>query len=72
MIFEFTSEGLKGQIPKLLKFSDNTLKGFYNLTFGNKDLKTSDIDDNVVSNNGDSEQVLAPVVSAVFAFTGSY
>lgn len=72
MVFEFTSEGSKGQIPKLIKFSETALKGFYNLAFGDKDLKTGDIDDNVVSNNGDSEQVLATVVSAVFAFTDSY
>jgi hypothetical protein len=69
MVFEFTSEGLKGQIPKLIKFSETSLKGFYNLAFGDKDLQTGDIDDKVVSNNGDSEQVLATVVSAVFAFT---
>ena len=30
MVFEFISEGLKGQIPKLIKFSETTLKGFYN------------------------------------------
>jgi len=69
MVFEFTSEGPKGQIPKLIKFSETTLKGFYNLAFGDKNLETGDIDDKVVSNNGDSEQVLATVVSAVYSFT---
>ncbi len=69
MVFEFTSEGPKGQIPKLIKFSETALKGFYNLAFGDKNLESGDIDDTVVSNNGDSEQVLATVVSAVFAFT---
>ncbi len=69
MVFQFTSEGTKGQIPKLIKFSETALKDFYNLAFGDKDLKTGDIDDNVVSNNGDSEQVLATVVAAVYAFT---
>jgi len=63
------SEGPKGQIPKLIKFSETTLKGFYNLAFGDKNNETGDIDDAVVSNNGDSEQVLATVVSAVYAFT---
>jgi hypothetical protein len=72
MVFEFTSEGPKGQIPKLIKFSETALKGFYNLAFGDKSLETGDIDDKVVSNNGDSEQVLATVVSAVFAFTDTY
>jgi hypothetical protein len=69
MVFEFTSEGPKGQIPKLIKFSETTLKGFYNLAFGDKNLETGEIDDTVVSNNGDSEQVLATVVSAVYSFT---
>lgn len=69
MVFEFSSEGPKGQIPKLIKFSETTLKGFYNLAFGDKNLETGDIDDAVVSNNGDSEQVLTTVVSAVYSFT---
>lgn len=69
MVYEFISEGTKGQIPKLIKFSETALKGFYNLAFGDKDLKTGNIDDTVISNNGDSDQVLATVVSAVYAFT---
>jgi hypothetical protein len=69
MVYEFISEGPKGQIPKLIKFSETTLKGFYNLAFGDKDSETGDIDDTVISNNGDSEQVLASVVSAVYVFT---
>ena len=68
-IFEFVSEGQKGSIPKLIKFSATTLKGFYNLAFGDKNLLTGEIDDKVVSNNGDSEKVLATIVSAVYAFT---
>jgi hypothetical protein len=32
-------------------------------------LETGEIDDEAISNNGDSEQVLATVVSAVLAFT---
>ena len=68
-VFEFISEGPKGSIPKLIKFSETTLKGFYNLAFGDKDLLTGEIDDKVVSNNGDSEKVLATIVSAVYAFT---
>ena len=69
MVYEFISEGSKGQIPKLIKFSETSLKGFYNLAFGDKDEFTGEIDDNVVSNNGDSEKVLATVVASVYAFT---
>lgn len=68
-IFEFVSIGPKGKIPKLIKFSETHLKDFYNLGFGDKDLKTGDIDDKVVSNNSDSEKVLATVVASVYAFT---
>ena len=69
MIFEFISEGTKGSIPKLIKLSETALKGFYNIAFGDKNLETGDMDDTVVSDNGDSEQVLATVISAVYAFT---
>jgi len=69
MVFEFTSEGPKGQIQKLIKFSETALNGFYNLAFGDKNIETGEIDDKVISNNGDSEQVLATIVSAVYAFT---
>ena len=68
-VFEFLSEGPKGNIQKLIKLSETALKDFYNLAFGDKDLLTGDINDQIVSNNGDSEKVLATVVSAVYAFT---
>ena len=68
-VFDFVSVGPKGEIPKLIIFSETHLKDFYNLGFGDKNLETGDIDDKVVSNNGDSDKILATVVSAVFAFT---
>ena len=71
-VYEFVSEGPKGQIPKLIKFSETALKGFYNLAFGDKNVNTGDIDDKIISNNGDSEQVLATVVAAVYSFTHTY
>lgn len=68
MVFEFVSEGPKGEIPKLIKYSETNLKDLYNLAFGDKNLKTGEIDDTIVSNNGDSEKALATVVSTVYAF----
>ena len=68
-LFEFISDGPKGKIPKLVKFSKTHLEEVYNLGFGDKDLITGEIDDLIVSNNGDSDKVLATVVSAVYAFT---
>jgi hypothetical protein len=70
--FEFTSEGTKGLIHKLVRFQQTNVKGIFNLAFGDKDSKTSNIDDEVISNNGDSEKVLATVVATVYAFTDQY
>lgn len=53
----------------MIKFSETAIEGVYNLAFGDKDLLTGEVDDNIVSNNGDSEKVLATVVSAVYSFT---
>jgi hypothetical protein len=72
MVFEFLSLGPNGNIPKLVKFSETNLKDLYNLAFGDKDLNTGDINDLAISNNGDSEKILASVVSAVYAFTDQY
>jgi hypothetical protein len=72
MVFEFLSEGPKGKIPKLVKFSETNYKDLFNLAFGDKDFKTGDIDDTVVSNNSDSEKVLSTVVSTIYAFTDKY
>jgi hypothetical protein len=69
MVFEFISEGTKGQIPKLIKYNETNLKDMYNLAFGDKNPETGEIDDKVVSNNGDSEKVLATVVATVYAFS---
>jgi hypothetical protein len=66
--YEFISEGSKGLITKRIQFTLVNRQGVYNLAFGDKDSVTGEIDDKVVSNNGDSEKVLATVVSAVFAF----
>ncbi len=66
--YEFISEGQKGLITKRIQFTLVNRQGVYNLAFGDKDPLTGEIDDKTVSNNGDSEKVLATVVSAVFAF----
>jgi len=72
MTFEFISEGSNGLIHKLVRFQPTNLKDVYNLAFGDKDIETGDIDDIVISNNGDSEKVLATVVATVYAFTDKY
>jgi hypothetical protein len=71
MVFEFTSEGPKGKIKKVVKYSETNLKDLYNLAFGDKD-DSGEINDNTISNNGDSDMVLSTVVATVYAFTDKY
>ncbi len=71
-IFQFVSVGRKGQIPKIVQYSETNLEGFYNLGFGDKDSQTGEIDDTVISDNGDSQKVLATVAATVYAFTEKY
>ena len=68
-VFNFVSEGPKGRVVKLIEIKETNLKDFYNLAFGDKDEKTGKINDAIVTNNNDTEKVLATVVSAVYAFT---
>ena len=72
LVYEFISEGPKGQIPKLVKFSETNLKGLFNLAFGDKDQHTGEINDTIISNNNDSEKVLATVVATLYAFTDKH
>lgn len=44
----------------------------FNLAFGDYDENAGGINDKIVTNNGDSEKVLATVASTVYAFTGRY
>lgn len=71
-IFEFISEGPKGDIPKLIEFTETNLSGFFNLAFGDRNKVTGKLDDKAITNNNDAEKVLATVVSAVYAFTDKY
>ncbi len=67
-VFEFTSEGSQGSIKKLIQFQETSEPNLYNLAFGDRNNETGEIDDIAVSNNGDSEKVLATVVSALIIF----
>lgn len=66
--FSFTSEGKNGKIEKVIRYEKIT-DDVFNLGFGDKDPITGKINDKVVTNNGDTEKVLATVVSTVFTFT---
>jgi hypothetical protein len=67
-LFEFISEGPKGLIRKVIQFEQTNEPNLYNLAFGDVNVQTNELDDLAISNNGDSEKVLATVVSALYSF----
>ena len=71
-LFEFVSEGKNGKIKKVVRYNETNLKGMYNLGFGDYDEDTGLISDTVVTDNGDSEKVLATVAATVWAFIEMY
>jgi len=71
-VFEFTSIGIKGAVKKLVQYTEMNIENYYNLGFGDYDENTGEINDEIITNNGDSLKVLATVVSTVYAFTAKY
>jgi hypothetical protein len=72
MSYRFTSEGTHGIVEKLIIFQATHIKHVFNLAFGDMNPKTGEIDDLIVTNNGDGEKVLITVATAVFEFTEKY
>ncbi len=72
MVYEFVSEGNNGKIFKLVIYSETHLHNFYNLGFGDKDEISGNIDDAIITNNGDSEVVLTTVASTLYIFTDKF
>jgi hypothetical protein len=70
--YEFTSIGSKGKIRKIVEYSPTTVDNVFNLAFGDYSEELDGIDDKSITNNGDSQIVLATVASTVYAFTGKY
>ncbi len=71
-LFEFDSVGIKGVIKKIVQYTEMSIENYYNLGFGDLNEETGEVDDKVVTNNGDGLKVLSTVVSTVYAFTGKY
>lgn len=70
LVYEFTSVGPKGAIPKIIQFTPYK-EAIYNLAFGNKKVDGS-IDDQSRNNNNDRNKILATVVSALKVFFDTY
>ena len=69
---EFISEGPKGRISKLVKYTETRIAGIYNLGFGDKLGDADDFDDMIISDNNDSVRVLATVAATIYTFTDNY
>ena len=67
-LFEFVSEGKHGKIKKLVRYSRTNVRNMYNLGFGDLDERTGEINDKIITDNGDSEKVLATVAATIYAF----
>ena len=70
--FEFDSVGPKGTIIKVVMYREANVKNVYNLGFGDKDPDTGYISDLAVTNNSDSQKVLATVARTLYLFTERY
>ena len=71
--FEFISEGPNGMIKKKVQYQRiDEDEELYNLAFGDVSSNNKNIDDKVVSNNGDRDKVLATVAATLFVFMKEY
>jgi hypothetical protein len=69
--FQFQSEGVHGPIWKVVQYTETPRKGVFNLAFGDL-LGADDLNDVIVSDNGDRDKVLATVAKTVYAFLDRY
>lgn len=72
LTFEFESIGPKGKVIKVVRYKEINVHGYYNLGFGDKDPQSNFISDLTVTNNNDSQKVLATVARTLYLFTERY
>ena len=70
--FAFDSVGPQGVIRKMVQYQRIESTDYYNLAFGDRIGNTNDIDDLVVSNNGDLQKILSTVAQTVITFTQQF
>ena len=66
--YRFVSEGRHGRILKKVRFTPIRSSGIYNLGFGDVDPETGLVSDVRISDNGDTQKVLATVASIALDF----
>ena len=69
--YEFESVGPNGIIKKVVRISPIG-ENIYNLGFGDLDEKTGEISDFAVSDNKDTDKVLATIAAIAWYFTGIF
>jgi hypothetical protein len=67
-VYSFVSIGKKGKVIKKVLFSETDQEGLYNLSLGDYNTKTKEIDYYSVSDNCDRDKILATVVACLFSF----
>jgi len=72
LTFEFESIGPVGTVTKAVHYTSTDTAGVYNLGFGDIDPLTGYLDDSIVTNNHDSQKVLATVAYTLYLFTERY
>jgi len=70
-IFDFVSIGKNGMIRKRVAFARTEVEDVYNLAFGDVN-EEEEINDYVVSDNGDRNKILATIVNIVEAYCKRY
>lgn len=70
-VIDFISLGKKGPIVKRIVFSPIEIDNVYNLEFGDVD-ENGEVNDSVISDNGDRNKILATLVDAVGRYTRKY
>ena len=66
--FDFISDGCNGKIPKRVQILPTPIPNMYNLSFG--DIKDNgELDDLIISNNGDRNKILATIVKVVMDYS---
>lgn len=71
--FGFESDGPKGKIKKIVRFSPQNADGvtYFNIAFGDE-IEQGKLNDKAISDNKDKEKILATVAATIIEFTGFF
>lgn len=72
--YEFFSEGPKGKIKKVIRYSliQKSPNRIFNLGFGDWNEEKEEVNDKIATNNQDRQKVLATVAATVLDFTNAH